>query len=170
MPLDIVRHEAVHVYGNQPATQQSRDAVEALLALNFSIESAVERARRASGLTDNEFHIIRYLMQSETDGRPMGPGDLGVMLEVAGPSVTKVVERLVRAGLLTREPHPTDRRSHHLRATPAAVAMVNDSYAAFHDSLVRAVDALDDDRKADLVRTMEDILASLPTPRSDADS
>lgn len=167
MPLNIVRHEALHLYGTQPATQGSRDAVEALLDVQFSLETAVERARRATGLTNHEFHIIRYLMQSGADERPMGPRDLGVMLELSAPSVTKMVERLVQAGMLTREPHPTDRRAHYLRVTAAAAAKVNESYAVFHDALVSAVDALNDRDQDRLVETLDAIRAGLPAPRAD---
>jgi DNA-binding MarR family transcriptional regulator len=49
------------------------------------------------------------------------PKELSARLGITPGSVTGVADRLVAAGLVKREAHPTDRRSILLRPTPAGV-------------------------------------------------
>jgi DNA-binding MarR family transcriptional regulator len=55
-----------------------------------------------------------------------GPAAMGALAERLGtdpPYVTVIVDDLVRRGLVTREPHPSDRRSRLVTITAAGVAL-----------------------------------------------
>ena len=51
---------------------------------------------------------------------PMSPGELAAHERVQPPSMTRVVVALEGMGLVTRTPHPTDRRQVIIGLTPAA--------------------------------------------------
>lgn len=144
MPLTVVRHEAAHLYADQPTSRAARAAVDALLRLHHAEEQEVEQAQVESGLTKNEFHAIRYLLQAERDGREMGPKDLAVMLNVSNASVTKIVDNLVAKGQLERVPHPTDRRAMVLKPIDGSRDKVDRAYSRFHTVLVEVINGLPD--------------------------
>lgn len=161
MPLSVVRHESAHLYAREPRSREAKDALNALLLLHHAEEQEVEHARRASGLTKNEFAAIRYLVQAERDGRAMSPKDLAVMLNVSNASVTKIVDNLIKKGELRREPHPTDRRAMLLHPIDGAAAKIDGAYTRFHQVLVDVIDALPADDNALLARRLHEIAAAL---------
>lgn len=144
MPLNVVRRESEHLYGRPPKTEAGRQAIEALLALQRAEAIELENARRRANLTRSEFQALRYLLQAQRDGRPMGPKDLVVMLDLSPAAVTKVVDRLVDLGDLQRTAHPHDRRAVYLTPTEAGEERINAAYAQFHEALVDVVDSLDE--------------------------
>ncbi|WP_144765163.1 MarR family winged helix-turn-helix transcriptional regulator [Curtobacterium sp. 9128] len=171
MPLTVVRREHVHLYTRQPRSEAAKAAVDALLRLQHAEEQHIEHARVESGLSNNEFLAVRYLLQAHRDGRAMGPKDLAVMLAVSNASVTKIVDGLVEKGHLVRSAHPTDRRAQVLEPTDQAAARIDESYARFHEIVVRVVDALpeaDNEVVATALRQVVDALAeAVPEPEDE---
>jgi DNA-binding MarR family transcriptional regulator len=161
MPLNVVRNESMHLYARAPRTSAARAAVDALLRVQHVEEQVVEQSRIDSGLTKNEFHAVRYLLQAGRDGRPMGPNHLAVMLGVSNASVTKIVDALVEQGWLVRTAHPSDRRAQVIEPTATAAARIDAAYERFHTVVVDAVDALSDDDNVVLARALESVSAAL---------
>ena len=157
MPLNVVRREQEHLYSRGPVNDSARAPIDALLRLNRLGEISIERVRRATGLSDHEFHAIRYLLQGQRDGRDLGPKDLIVMLGLSSASVTKIVDRLVELRQLERAPHPTDRRAWVLVPTKDAATKITDAYETFHRSLVEALDALPADSAAVVASALNDM-------------
>ncbi|AMM19108.1 hypothetical protein AX769_01855 [Frondihabitans sp. PAMC 28766] len=74
---------------------------------------------------------IRALFFISESGDHSTPKQVADFLELSTGATTSLVDRLVAAGSLLREAHPTDRRSVVLRVTPsghAAVQAVSDVY------------------------------------------
>ena len=61
---------------------------------------------------------------------PMSPGELAAQERVQPPSMTRVVVALEGMGLVTRTPHPTDRRQVVIDLTPAAETLLADEARA----------------------------------------
>lgn len=154
MPLTVVRREALHLYAERPRTESGAAAIDALLAVQSAEEHEIELARMASGLTKNEFHAIRYLLQAQRDDRPMSPKDLVVMLALSNASVTKIVDELEAKGDLERVPHPTDRRVQVLRPTEQAAEKIDAAYGRFHEAVVRVLDTMSDADNAAVARVL----------------
>ena len=57
-------------------------------------------------------------------GGPRTLSELARAEQVSGPTMSGVVEGLEKTGLVERRPHPTDRRSALLRATPRGVRLM----------------------------------------------
>ena len=62
---------------------------------------------RAAGISHGDLHALEHL---EAAG-PLSPGQLGSRLGLTSGAVTALVDRLERAGWVSRSPHPRDRRS-----------------------------------------------------------
>src|ERR1700684_1211559 len=80
-----------------------------------------ERRREVSGEGGLSFGKIRALRRIAR--RPMPMSELASLLPVDPPTLTPVVDDLDRAGLVERQPHPTDRRVKLVVATPEGTAL-----------------------------------------------
>ena len=98
--------------------EQARSAIELARALrDLDIEHRMIRQRFAEsvGLPTTDFDAVSVLAQA---GAPMKPTDLGTQLALSSGSVTALVDRLERSGVVERASNPTDRRSVHVALTP----------------------------------------------------
>lgn len=159
MPQNVVLHEGLHLYADQPREEVGRRLSDAVLRLRRAEQVQAGLAVRASELSAIDLTALRYLVQGHRDGRDLGPKDLIVMLATSSATVTNVVERLASRGLVERVQHPTDRRAHYLVPTDAAVERVDAAFAAHHRAIVTVIDQLDPERAAIAAEVM-DLLAS----------
>ena len=56
---------------------------------------------------------------------PMAPSELAALERVQPPSMTRILAKLEEAGLVTREPHPTDRRQAVVAVSDAGKEMLH---------------------------------------------
>jgi DNA-binding MarR family transcriptional regulator len=160
MPLNLVRRESQHIYSARPPqTETGRAAVDAVLRLLRAQEVEVERAREASGLSDNEFHALRYLLQAQREKAPATPKDLGVMLGISGATITHLIDRLEKLGDVERVAHEVDRRIKLLVPTRQGADKIRHSYGAFHQALVGVLDGVSADDSATIVNVVDLVTA-----------
>src|SRR5262245_53754258 len=73
-----------------------------------------------NGISGSQWGVLRALHKAEKEGvAALRLTDLGNRLLVRPPSMTGVVGRLERNGLVRRVASPTDQRSKHVKLTPA---------------------------------------------------
>jgi DNA-binding MarR family transcriptional regulator len=70
--------------------------------------AAIERDLAAHGLTLGDYQVLVYL--SEAEGRSMRMCDLAALLQLSPSGLTRRLDGLVKAGLVTRQPSTEDRR------------------------------------------------------------
>ncbi len=96
---------------------------------------ALEERCKAEGITMAQYAALWVLCLADApDG--VTTGALADGLITRQPDVTRLVDRLVRAGLAERKPSPTDRRVVLVAATPAARALferLTPVIAAYHE-------------------------------------
>ena len=80
--------------------------------------------RQAEGLASLSDTQLAALAVLDRHGA-MTPGELAEHEKVQPPSMTRVIAALVDSGLVTRAPHPTDRRQVILNASPAGRDLVS---------------------------------------------
>ena len=80
-------------------------------------------ARRLA-LTDSEVLAVQYLARVRT----LTPGQLAALLQLSSGGTTGLIQRLHGAGHITRQAHPSDRRSVLLRLTPTTLNLAADSW------------------------------------------
>ncbi|MGO4147882.1 MarR family winged helix-turn-helix transcriptional regulator [Paenarthrobacter sp. YAF11_1] len=155
-------------YGLESRKQMG--AVDVLNALRDyrSAEADMRRRTRASmGMGETDLVALRYLLEAERAGRDVGPKELAVRLGVTSASMTSLVDRLVRSGYVSREPHPTDRRALILRPTPGSDQEVRSTLGDMHSRMMEAAETLSADDSAvvvEFLRRMRRAVDSVATP------
>ncbi|GAA2173871.1 MarR family transcriptional regulator [Agrococcus versicolor] len=131
------------------ATEDARDAVDAIVAqwrvvrpdLDSSPVEVVGRMHRVGdrlrerliaryrdfGLGEGEFDVLATLRRA--DG-PLQPGELAAQTMVTTGGMTKRLDRLVAAGLVTREAGASDGRTRAVVLTREGRARIDEAYAA----------------------------------------
>jgi DNA-binding MarR family transcriptional regulator len=94
----------------------------------------------AKGLTPSQAHCMMWLQQEG----PMAVTALAQRLHCAAPTITGVVDRLERLGLVERRRGGPDRRVVHVALTPPGGRMAERFHAAVHTNLVRLFSVLSD--------------------------
>jgi DNA-binding MarR family transcriptional regulator len=100
-----------------------RDSAHHALALGTLVKTEVdERLTAALGhsLADNE-----ALANLRDAGRSLRMGEIAARLTLSAGGVTKLVDRLERAGHVSRAPDPDDRRATRVEITSAGLAMLD---------------------------------------------
>ncbi|MGN7799833.1 MarR family winged helix-turn-helix transcriptional regulator [Leifsonia sp. 22587] len=100
---------------------------------------------------ENDLRALRFLLKRQSEGVPATPAELGAELHLKSSSVTVMLDRLTIAGWVARQPHPTDRRSLVIVATPGADQEVRHTLQAMHRRMLAAAGELDP-REAEVVR------------------
>lgn len=107
LPFDpIARAAALWTERIGPADAMA--AVTSVMRVHQIVLAAVEPALRPLGLTFARYEALVLLTFSRTGSLPLGR--MGERLQVHPTSITSIVQRLVAAGFVRRDPHPTDGR------------------------------------------------------------
>jgi DNA-binding MarR family transcriptional regulator len=121
-----------------------------------------QQARARLGVSPTEMIALGIL---HVEG-PQTISDLARRLAMTPASSTELADRLERADLVERFPHPTDRRKRLLRVTPRTAQVLISSY----DELGRLVEGCTTQRSRSAVlgflHTAAEALRGVPSPRN----
>lgn len=92
-------------------------AITSLMRAHQIALARVEAVLKPHGITFARYEVLMLLWFSSRGSLPMRV--IGSRLQVHPTSVTNAVDRLEEAGLVRREPHPTDRRATLVAITDA---------------------------------------------------
>jgi DNA-binding MarR family transcriptional regulator len=110
---------------------------------------------RTLRISDTEAAAIAHLA---SQGQAT-PGELGALLGLTSGGTTALLHRLEAAGHLARHPHPDDRRSTLLTATPSILAAAEQVYAPLVKEMDEASARLTDHERAIVARYLAEIAA-----------
>ncbi|WP_396449209.1 MarR family winged helix-turn-helix transcriptional regulator [Actinomadura sp.] len=99
-------------------------AVSALVRGAFLVNAVYTESAREHGITSQQGQLLCVLM-----AQPRGMSELGAMLGLAKSSLTGLVDRTERNGLVRREPDPQDMRAVRVALTPQGGALAEEFYA-----------------------------------------
>ncbi|WP_410630153.1 MarR family winged helix-turn-helix transcriptional regulator [Amycolatopsis sp. cmx-4-83] len=99
--------------------------VAGLVRASFLVNAVYAESAREYGLTVQQGQLLCVLM-----AQPYGMSELGATLHLEKSSLTGLVDRAVRRGLVRREPDPDDRRAVHVVLTGEGRELAEDFYAA----------------------------------------
>lgn len=97
-------------------------AMASLLRATAVVTDEVDRVLKAVDLTRTGWLVMITLQMSDDHARPLG--QLSKVLLVHPTTVTMVIDQLEKAKLVTRKPHPTDRRTVLAKLTAKGLAAV----------------------------------------------
>jgi DNA-binding MarR family transcriptional regulator len=98
--------------------------VTALVRAAFLVNAVYAESGREHGLTPQQGQLLCVLM-----AQPYGMGELGAILGLAKSSLTGLVDRSERIGLVQREPDPQDTRAVRVALTPQGSRLAGGFYA-----------------------------------------
>ncbi len=114
-------------------------AFRAFLRASGLFRSEMEPHFARFGISGAQWGVLRALARAEAQGLPtLRLSDLSRRLLVKPPSVTGIVDRLERLGLLARHPAAADRRGKEVALTRAGHALVARVLEA-HPAKIRSV-------------------------------
>ncbi len=132
-----------------PAQNDGRmGIVTALVRSTFLVNAVYSESAREYGITMPQGQLLCVLM-----ARPYGMTELGAVLRLAKSSLTGLVDRTERNGLVRREPDPRDTRAVRVALTPEGQRLAGEFYAETCrriEELPAGLDAAERDRLAGL--------------------
>ena len=103
-------------------------AMGSMLRMHTLMTAEIDRALKPFEMTRSGYLVLATVQLSEDGTRLLSR--IATHMLVHPTTVTLVVDRLERQGLLVRQPHPTDRRATHVRVTPAGSALMREATEA----------------------------------------
>jgi DNA-binding MarR family transcriptional regulator len=123
--------------------------VAGLVRSTFLVNAVYAEASRERGLTPQQGQLLCVLM-----AQPYGMSELGAMLGLAKSSMTGLVDRTARSGLVRRDTDPRDTRVVRVALTPQGHRVAEEFYAETCrriDKLPRGLSAAERGTLADLL-------------------
>ncbi len=140
------------------------ELARSLLRLERSFEGVIDDAlRQELRLTLRESFVLGALDRGQTR-----PGGVASALNLAPPTVTRTLERLVARGAVARTPDDDDRRSVSLRLTDSGRTLVHEARRTLSQALADAWPELSTDRAADLAEGLASLAPNVDPPAPSA--
>lgn len=112
------------------------EAMRAYRAAEFAMR---RRTQQSMDMGENELLVLRFLARASQRDELVTPVHLSRYLGITSASTTALLDRLARSGHITREPHPTDRRSVTIRSSARAEEEIRDTLGAMHERMMSVV-------------------------------
>ena len=107
-----------------------------LMISQATVQKAIMRRLRDTGLSPGQPKVLEYL--EDHDGSR--PGEIARACHIEPPSLTSILSRMERAGLITRSGPSDDRRSVRISATELGKSLtgrISDEFAAIEQEAFR---------------------------------
>ncbi len=98
--------------------------MNALARLRDAERELAEASRESMALSVQDMRALRYLVTVIREGELVTPTMLGQHMQTSPASTTKLLNRLERAGHITRALHPDDRRALRIDVAPRTEALI----------------------------------------------
>ncbi|MEU3723380.1 MarR family transcriptional regulator [Streptomyces sp. NPDC031705] len=176
-------NEVKHKVQNEVEREADKDAVDAITAqwaavrpdldttpmavfgriyrISKAVGDAVERAYNRHGITRGEFDVLATLRRS---GAPytLSPRELSATLMLTTGGMTGRLDKLEKAGLLTRSPDPHDRRGLQVTLTERGLALADEAVSAGLAVHHAALAHFDPEEVEQLTGLLRRLLADMP--------
>jgi DNA-binding MarR family transcriptional regulator len=99
---------------------------------------------RTNEVGSSDFHALLHIMVSETAGKPLTLAQLRQRMDVSPAAITYLVDRMIEAGHIRREPDPDDRRKWLLRYEESGMTLAHAFFRPLGIHLSKAMADLSD--------------------------
>jgi len=143
-----------------PATPFShRNLPRLLLQAREAVMQHTRPALREHGLSDQQWRVLRVLGEHAREPGGIETGRIAREAFLLGPSLTGVLARMERDGLIARERCTQDARRTVVRATPAGLKLVRKLSATIEAHYDWLEERLGKARLAQLYGLLDDVIA-----------
>ena len=136
---------------------EAEDFQTAFWATKHALSAAAAATFSRHGVHEGQRFILRCLW--DQDG--LTPGEVAKQLDLATPTVTRAATRMEAAGLLRREPHPSDGRLVRLVLTDRGRSLEEVIAAETSQLTGRALATFGPAERAALIKALNDIRHNL---------
>ena len=137
------------------------DLTAALTRLEAAVAALRGRLREHLSVSGGDLTVLQFVARAEAADRTVRVKDLSTHLGLTGPAVTGMVDRLERAGHLTRVPNPEDGRSRHIELTPETRQAYTDAMDGTNKHLHDLMASFSDRDRARFVRIIDRVIAAI---------
>ena len=140
-----------------------RNLPRLLLEAREAVMQHTRPSLREHGLSDQQWRVLRVLGEHAADPAGVETGRVAREALLLGPSLTGVLTRMERDGLITRNRCPLDARRTVVRATPAGLTLVRTLSQTIEAHYQWMESELGKERLAQLYALLDDVI-SLEAP------
>ncbi|TPV95923.1 MAG: winged helix DNA-binding protein [Myxococcales bacterium FL481] len=163
---------AVAVYASNVAPVQSQ-ADEVLRAIRRIVRRVSEHSRylsREVGLTVPQLLCLRAIGVLEEAAEPaeITVAMVGTSVQLSAPTVSRIVDRLERAGLVVRQRRAKDRRKVCLSLTPAGLERYQNLPEPLQEVFISRFDRLPRRRRDEILSALEEVSCMMQAEELDA--
>ena len=140
------------------------------IALRLVLQAGREMQASMAHRLDLRVTDVQAIDHVVTATHPLGPGELGERLGIRSASASVLVDRLVAAGHLAREPDPHDGRRTSLVATDRARREIRRALAPLIAEIATITDRLDAEQAATVLQFLRDAASAMRNDGGDTGS
>src|ERR1700744_1001658 len=116
---------------------------------------------RINDVSSGDFHALLHIMVAETAGKPVTLAQLRQRMDVSPAAITYLVDRMIEAGHIRREPDPEDRRKWLLRYEDRGMSLAHAFFRPLGIRLSSAMSHLSDEDLAASHRVFTAMVAAM---------
>lgn len=140
--------------------------MEALRRWREADRALSEASRRYMHLNDSDMRAIRMIIHAQKQGKVVTPKDIAGEVGISSASTTKLIDRLVAAGHLSRSQHPSDRRTICVEVTAETAQAAHETIGRQHARRFDAAAAMSAEEREVVIRFLT-ALAEADRPQGD---
>lgn len=144
--------------------------IRALRRYSTESELYVGAAGRGGDMHRTDLNGLALVMDWGFDGQPATPGRIGAALGLSAPATSALLDRLERAGHVTRTPHPDDRRSVVVTVTEHAMTVGGAMFRSLADHLAPVVASRTPEELALIAAFLEEVGTATAAARTEVRS
>jgi DNA-binding MarR family transcriptional regulator len=142
----------------KPFRSPAQEAVLGLLRTADVVRRLIARSLEPYDVTPQQFNVLRILRGAGAEGLPTLT--IGERMLEDSPGVTRLIDRLIAKGLVSRERSTEDRRQVLCRITQAGLDLLQQIDALVEGRDEEAVSVLTPDEQKELIRLLDRIRAA----------
>ena len=131
-------------------SEDSRNVLDAIRRIVQVLRKTAQTAEKKVGLSAAQLFVVRKLAETQM----LSVGELAQRTATSQSSVSEVVQRLVTAGLVSRQRSARDARSVELTLTESGRELAARSPAAVQDSVLEALNRMNPNDRKQLSRLL----------------
>ncbi|MFC7464191.1 MarR family winged helix-turn-helix transcriptional regulator [Brachybacterium sp. GCM10030252] len=131
---------------------QTFEVMDALAEWQEASRLLAKISARYMRLNETDMRAIRVIMRAQQRGEIVTPKDVSHDVGISSASTTKLVDRLVDGGHLTRTEHPSDRRTTQIRVTESTRRSARATVGRQHSRRFAAAAAMTPSERDILIR------------------
>ncbi|MBN1974060.1 MAG: MarR family transcriptional regulator [Sedimentisphaerales bacterium] len=139
-------------------------AHEALLSTYYTASNLRKKAGhflQPFGLTDVQFNLMMLLKHQSRQNEGLSQAQLSSMMLVNRANITALVDRMERAGFVTRTSSPSDRRSNIIILTDEGRKLLEKIEPLYAQEVKRIMAVLVEDEQKNLIGMLEKVRSNI---------